>query len=63
MQHQLTMVYWKGEKYCLGKAARASEITTQGETLDELEQNLKDAYLTMAMEDVPPDYKTKDIAV
>ena len=63
MQHQLTMVYWKGEKYWLGKLREHPEIVTQGETLDELEQNLKDAYLTMAMEDVPPDYKTKEIAV
>ena len=26
---------------------------TQGETLEELEENIKDAYLLMAMDDVP----------
>ena len=36
---------------------------TQGETLDELEENLRDAFMAMVMEDVPDDYETKKIAV
>ena len=36
---------------------------TQGETLKELEENIKDAYHLMAMEDVPEGYSTKEIAV
>jgi predicted RNase H-like HicB family nuclease len=36
---------------------------TQGETLEELEQNLRDAYLMMVMEDVPENYQTKEIAL
>ena len=34
---------------------------TQGETLEELEENLKDAYLLMAMDDVPSSYEVKEI--
>ena len=36
---------------------------TQGETLQELEENLKDAYLFMAMDDVPKEYAIKEIAI
>jgi predicted RNase H-like HicB family nuclease len=36
---------------------------TQGETLKELEDNIKDAYFLMAMDDVPKEYKIKEIAL
>jgi len=63
MSRQMTMVYWKGEKFYLGKLLEHPEIMTQGETLEELEANLKDAYLLMVMEDVPEDYELKAIAI
>ncbi len=63
MDRRFTMVYWKGERFWLGKLLERPEIMTQGETPEELEENLKDAYLTMAMEDVPESYQTKEIAL
>ena len=36
---------------------------TQGETLEELEENIKDAYLLMAMDEVPEEHKMKEIAI
>ena len=36
---------------------------TQGETLEELEESIIDAYLLMAMDDVPEEYETKEIAI
>ena len=36
---------------------------TQGETIEELEENLKDAFMMMAMEDVPESFQMKEIAV
>jgi len=63
MKQQLTIVYWKGERFWLGKLLEHPEIMTQGETLEELGQNLKDAYLMMVMEDVPENYQTKEIAL
>lgn len=63
MDRRLTMVYWKGERFWLGKLLERPEIMTQGETLEELEENLKDAYLSMAMDDVPENYQTKEIAL
>ena len=59
----MTMIYWKGEKYWLGKLLEHPEIMTQGETLEELEENIKDAYLLMAMDDVPEEYQTKEIVL
>ena len=36
---------------------------TQGETVEELEANLKDAYTLLIMDDVPEQYHTKEIVV
>ena len=36
MPPRLTMVYWKGEQFWLGKLLEHPEIMTQGETLEEL---------------------------
>ena len=63
MDRRLTMVYWKGEHFWLGKLLERPEIMTQGETLEELEENLRDAYLSLAMDDVPENYQTKEIAL
>lgn len=63
MNKQLTMVYWKGERFWLGKLLEHPDIMTQGETVEELEVNLKDAYLLLVMDDVPEEYQTKAITV
>ena len=59
---KLTMVYWKGEQFWLGKLLEHPEIMTQGETLEELEDNLRDAYRMVVLEDVPEDHQTREIA-
>jgi predicted RNase H-like HicB family nuclease len=61
METKLKMVYWKGEKFWVGKLLEHPEIMTQGETLEELEENMKDAYSLMTMDDVPADYKIKEL--
>ena len=63
MRARFTMVYWKGDRFWLGKLLEHPEIMTQGETLEELEENLKDAYLAMVREDVPDHYQTKEVAL
>jgi len=63
MSTRMTMIYWKGEKFWLGKLLEHPEIMTQGETLEELETNLKEAYLLMVMDDVPEDHQLKAIAI
>jgi len=51
VKRKMTMVYWKGDKYWLGKLLEHPEIMTQGETLEELEENIKDAYLLIATDE------------
>ncbi len=63
MNTNMTMVYWKGEKFWLGKLLEHPEIMTQGETLEELEANIREAYLLMAMDDVPTEHQLKAIAI
>ena len=63
MAPQLKIVYWKGEHYWLGKFIDHPEIMSQGESLDELEQNLRDAYRELLFEDVPTKFEIKDIAL
>jgi predicted RNase H-like HicB family nuclease len=63
MYTKMTMVYWKGEKFWLGKLLEHPEIMTQGETLEQLEENIKDAYISMAMDEVPEDHQIKKIAI
>jgi len=48
MNVQMTMVYWRGDNYWLGKLLEHPEIMSQGQTLEELEENLREAYLIMA---------------
>jgi len=47
MRNKMRMIYWKGEKFWLGKLKEHPEIMTQGRTLKELEENLRDAYNMM----------------
>jgi len=63
MKTKMTMVYWKGERFWLGKLLEHPEIMTQGETIVELEENIKDAYLMMVMEDVPQEHEVKEIVI
>jgi predicted RNase H-like HicB family nuclease len=55
----LTMVYWHSERFWLGKILEHPEIMSQGESLEELEENLKDAYRLLVLEDVPADAQMK----
>jgi len=63
MKTKMTMIYWKGEKFWLGKLLEHPEIMTQGKTLEELEENIKDAYLLMAMDEVPEEHQMREITI
>ena len=47
----------------MGKLLQYPEIMTQGETLEELEENSSDACLLMNMEEVPENYSLKEIVL
>ncbi|MCK4401509.1 type II toxin-antitoxin system HicB family antitoxin [bacterium] len=63
METKMSMIYWKGDKFWVGKLLEHPEIMTQGESLKELEENLKDAYVLMTMDDVPKQHEVKELAL
>jgi predicted RNase H-like HicB family nuclease len=63
MDVQLKMVYWKGEQYWLGKLVDHPEIMSQGESTEVLEENLRDAYRELLLDEVPANHAIKDIAL
>ncbi len=63
MSKGMTLIYWKEDHFWLGKLLERPEIMTQGETLEELEENIRDAYRLMVLDDVPAEYQMKEIAV
>ena len=63
METKLKMIYWKGEKFWVGKLLEHPEIMTQGETLEELEENMRVAYALMTLDDVPAQHEIKELAM
>ena len=61
IETKLNMIYWRGEKFWVGKLLEHPEIMTQGKTLEELEENMKDAYALITMEDVPDEHLVKEL--
>ncbi|MBV5305859.1 MAG: type II toxin-antitoxin system HicB family antitoxin [Desulfobulbaceae bacterium] len=53
------MLYWKWNTCWVGRLFEYPEIMTQGETLEGLEANMKDAYLLMTMDEAPADPQVK----
>ncbi|RKX80472.1 MAG: type II toxin-antitoxin system HicB family antitoxin [Spirochaetes bacterium] len=63
MDKKMNMIYWKGETFWVGKLLEHPEIMTQGETLEDLEKNMRDAFTLMTMDEVPLDHQVKELAI
>ena len=66
MQRQFTLEYWVDDGWYVGKLKEVPGIFSQGESLDELEENIKDAYTLIMQEEHPvtrSETRTKDITV
>jgi len=44
MRHAFTMEYWQDEGWYVGRLKEVPGVFSQGETLVELEENIRDAY-------------------
>ena len=44
---KLTLEYWKDEGWLVGRIVEVPGVFSQGETLDELKENIQDAYKLM----------------
>ena len=66
MQRQFTLEYWIDDEWYVGKLKEVPGVFSQGESLDELEENIRDAYVLMIEEEASathPGSRTKDITV
>jgi predicted RNase H-like HicB family nuclease len=66
MEHQFTLEYWLDDDWYVGKLKEVPGVFSQGKSLEELEENIRDAYRLM-MGEVElvnrPGLKTKEISV
>ncbi len=65
MQRSFTLEYWIDDDWYVGKLKEIPNIFSQGETLEELEENIQDAYQMIMMEnqETIPNSQTKEITV
>ncbi|MDP8208995.1 MAG: type II toxin-antitoxin system HicB family antitoxin [Candidatus Electryonea clarkiae] len=47
MQREFTLQYWIDDDWYVGKLMEVPGVFSQGETLEELEENIRDAYTLM----------------
>jgi len=62
----LTLEYWSDDGWYVGRLREVPGVFSQGETLEELEHNIRDAYALLRGEEAEPpaaDVRTKEIAV
>jgi predicted RNase H-like HicB family nuclease len=48
---QFTLEYWKDDDWYVGRLKEVPGVFSQGETVEELEENVKDAYRLMMEDD------------
>jgi len=51
MQHSFTLEYWEDDKWYVGRLKEVPGVFSQGETIEELEDNILDAYILMTTDD------------
>ena len=57
MLRHFTLEYWIDDDWYVGKLKEVPGVFRQGETLEELEENTKDAFSIMLSENDPPTSK------
>lgn len=51
MVRRFTLEYWKDEKWYVGRLKQVPGVFSQGVSLEELEENIRDAYQLMMEEE------------
>ena len=62
----LTLEYWEDEGWYVGRLKELPGVMSQGQTIPELEENIRDAYQLMTGTEAPPTATavlTRDIEV
>lgn len=60
---KLKYIYWKDDDYWLGYPEEYPDYMTQGESLEELKENLKDLYIELESGNIPSVRKTGELEI
>jgi predicted RNase H-like HicB family nuclease len=67
METRYTLDYWIDDGWYIGKLREIPGVFSQGETIEELEQNIRDAYKLVLAEDAafehPVQYESKELVI
>ncbi|WP_082674155.1 type II toxin-antitoxin system HicB family antitoxin [Thiohalocapsa sp. ML1] len=66
MKHEFTLEFWEDDGWFVGKLKEVPGVFSQGETLQDLEENIADAYKLMSRDDQAgnrPPARTKGIVL
>ncbi len=65
MSKSFTLEYWEDDGWVVGRIKEIPGVFSQGETLEELEKNIQDAYLMMKESESLPTKKimTKELVL
>ncbi|MEM6448111.1 MAG: type II toxin-antitoxin system HicB family antitoxin [Cyanobacteria bacterium P01_D01_bin.123] len=63
MSQSFILEYWHDDDWLIGRLKGIPGVFSQGQTLEELEENIRDAYQLMALdvEPVTEEVKTKEL--
>ena len=59
MKRNFTLEYWQDEGWFVGRLKEIPGVFSQGETIDDLEENIRDAYKMMKESDTLPKLASK----
>jgi predicted RNase H-like HicB family nuclease len=54
MKRYFTLEYWTDEGWYVGRIKEVPGVFSQGQTIEELQENIREAYQLMLEESVPP---------
>jgi predicted RNase H-like HicB family nuclease len=66
MSRSFSLEYWIDDGWYVGRLKEVPGVFSQGETLDELEENIRDAYSAMMadeLEPAPNGAQTKEVEI
>ncbi|MEJ2356194.1 MAG: type II toxin-antitoxin system HicB family antitoxin [candidate division WOR-3 bacterium] len=67
MNIKFTLEYWLDEDWYVGRLKEVPGVLSQGETLEELEDNIRDAYKLMMSTELTPElsveHKEKELVI
>jgi predicted RNase H-like HicB family nuclease len=65
MSQSFILEYWNDDNWLVGRLKGIPGVFSQGQTLEELEENIRDAYQLMSVEaePAPAEVKTKELVL